>query len=73
MSTTSQTLRQPVSLKKHFGLRHEPHRFRDLGLAQSFVKSARSSNCIVMGNHPELWVVVPADATKLVKLGYEML
>ena len=61
------------SLKRRLGLRHEPHRFTDLALAQSFAARPGSSNCVVMGDHPELWVVVPADAEKLIGLGYELM
>ncbi len=60
------------SLKKLFGLRHEPYRFRDPGLARSFVQTAITTNYIVMGDCPEFWVVAPVDAEKLVKLGYEL-
>lgn len=68
------TNREPSqSLKHTLGLRHEPHRFNDLALAGRFAARPGSSTCVVMGNHPELWVVVPADAEKLVSLGYELL
>jgi hypothetical protein len=61
------------SLKSRLGLRHEPHRFTDFALAQSFAARPGNCNCVVMGDHPELWVVVPADAEKLVRIGYELL
>lgn len=68
------TNRKPRQTLKHlFGLRHEPHRFTDLALAESFAARPGSSTCVVMGDHPELWVVVPADVEKLVGLGYELL
>lgn len=73
MKVPSTNLEAGRSLKRLLGLRHEPHRFTDLTLAGCFAARPGSSTCVVMGNHPELWVVVPADAEKLVSLGYELL
>lgn len=73
MKVASTNRKPRQTLKLLLGLRHEPHRFTDLGLANRFAGRPGSSTCVVMGNHPEVWVVVPADAEKLVRLGYELL
>jgi len=46
-------------------------RFRSLELAQSFVNHATKPLRIVLGDHPEFWVVRPVDAERLVRAGYE--
>jgi hypothetical protein len=48
-------------------------KFKDLGLAESFVNRCSYPMRIVMGDHPMYWVVTPADAQRLVKAGYELI
>jgi hypothetical protein len=45
--------------------------FRSLDLAQSFALSCETPYRVILGDHPCVWVVSPADAERLVKAGYD--
>ncbi len=46
-------------------------RFRSLDVADRFAHNATQPQRVILGDHPEIWVVTPADAEILVKAGYE--
>ena len=46
-------------------------RFRSLRLAKSFANRATKPLWIMLGDHPEFWVVRPVDADRLERAGYE--
>ncbi len=46
-------------------------RFSSLELAKSFADNATQPQRVILGDHPEIWVVTPADAERLVRAGYE--
>ena len=46
-------------------------RFRSLALARAAREHAVKPVRILLGDHPEYWVVTPADAERLVRAGYE--
>lgn len=45
--------------------------FRSLDLARSFASGCHKPHRVMLGDHPQYWVVCPADAERLVKAGYE--
>lgn len=47
------------------------YRFRSLALARSFAGKAIRPLWIILGDHPEFWVVRPVDADRLERAGYE--
>ena len=47
------------------------YRFRSLGLARNFANRATKPLWIILGDHPEFWVVRPVDADRLERAGYE--
>lgn len=51
--------------------KNAPYRFINLNTARSFSNNCIKSHMIVMGDDSRYWVVTPADATRLVKAGYE--
>jgi hypothetical protein len=46
-------------------------RFQSPELAKSFAEQATKPQRIILGDHPEFWVVRPVDAERLVRAGYE--
>jgi len=47
------------------------YRFRSLELARGFASKATKALWIILGDHPEFWVVRPVDADRLERAGYE--
>jgi hypothetical protein len=46
-------------------------RFHSLEVATRFAYEASKPQRIILGDHPEFWVVRPVDAERLVRAGYE--
>ena len=46
-------------------------RLHSIESARSLAYGATKPQRIMLGDHPELWVVTPADAERLVRAGYE--
>jgi len=65
----SETKAHPHDRDLFLGIR----RFRDLDLARSWARHGVKIQAIVLGDHPEYWVVTPAHATRLARAGYEIL
>lgn len=53
------------------GLLNQPYRFQSPFAAYRFAANATKPMSIILGDCPEFWVVSPADAEGLVKMGYE--
>lgn len=64
---------QTKDLQRNLGLKYEPAAFRDPRLARSLADRCKTPHMVVMGDCPWYWVVCPADASKLVRAGYEIL
>ncbi len=45
--------------------------FTSLALATSFASRCHKRHRLVLGDHPQIWVVSPADAERLTRVGYE--
>ena len=48
------------------------YRFTQLALAKSFTERAPKIWMIILGDDMRFWVVPPADADRLQRLGYEL-
>lgn len=65
-------------LQKALGLRYEPIAFSTLERARSYAARCERPRWVVLGDVDEeagtatAWVVCPADATKLERVGYEI-
>lgn len=65
-------------MKKALGLRYEPIAFSTLARARSYAARCKKPMWVVLGDIDEeagtatAWVVCPADAAKLERLGYEI-
>jgi hypothetical protein len=46
-------------------------RFHSLEVATRFAYGATKPQRIILGDHPEFWVVRPVDAERLAQAGYE--
>ncbi len=45
--------------------------FTCLDFAQSFAFNATEPLWVMLGDHPQYWIVTPADAARLERAGYE--
>lgn len=59
--------------RTELNLRSEPSRFTLLSGAKRCQKASTKETLIVLGQDMKFWVVLPVDAHKLIKLGYEVL
>lgn len=48
-------------------------RYRSLALARAAAGRRGKMSAIVLGDHPEYWLVRPSDAARLERAGYEIL
>lgn len=61
------------NLKSIMNLRHEPIVLISLMNAISCVKHTAKTSFIVMGDNCQYWVVCMSDASRLEKMGYELI
>jgi hypothetical protein len=57
--------------KKELNLRHEPSRFSNRESAFNYSNRTIKMSLVMLGCDCKFWVVCPADATRLLKQGYE--
>jgi hypothetical protein len=57
--------------KEQLGLRHEPARFTNRESAMRWSNNTVKMSMVMLGCDGKFWVVCPADATRLIKMGYE--
>ncbi len=57
--------------KKQLGLRYEPSRFSSRDAAFRWSNNTIKMSMVMLGCDGKFWVVCPADATRLYKMGYE--
>jgi len=59
------------TIRQKFGLRHEPIFVQDRAAAFDIAAHCMKPHRIILGDDERFWVVCPADAAKLSKMGYE--
>ena len=70
MTTTTTTV-TPAAGKMLAETLTRTARFRDRALAESWAGHAVRSQVVMLGDDGRYWVVSPADAARLERLGYE--
>jgi hypothetical protein len=66
-----QTPQAPKTTKAAYGLRYEPAKFVDRGLAFKNAASCIKPHRVMLGDDMRYWVVCPADAQRLERQGIE--
>jgi hypothetical protein len=78
-ATTTTTTTTTTNATPHPGAAHlaeilaRAARFRDRGRALRFADGAAKRHAVVLGDDGRHWVVTPADASRLERMGYEVL
>ena len=60
-----------TTYRTSLGLRNEPYRFISRETAFDFSSRTVKASRVILGSDNRFWVVCPADATRLEKLGFE--
>ena len=60
-----------TNYKNQLNLRHEPRQFSSRDLAFSAANRSQKTAWVMLGDNEKFWVVCPADAAKLERMGYE--
>ncbi len=60
-----------MKYKESLNLRYEPTAFTNRETAFGWSKHTVKPSMVILGSDCKFWVVCPADASRLIKLGYE--
>ncbi len=58
-------------LKNKLNLKYNPSVYISRELAFNSLQHSVKPHIVMLGDHPEFWVVCPSDAERLYKAGYE--
>lgn len=61
-----------TTLKNTLGLRHNPDVFTKMESAFRWAENCHKLHIVMLGDNGQYWVVCMADASRLVKSGYEI-
>lgn len=58
-------------VKEVYGLRHRPDILSNRTAAFEWANGVKKLHFVILGDDCKFWVVCPADASRLIKAGYE--